>query len=256
MDVWPVLGYLIMDISNILEFIKKAHETTMPESRSSVTSAEVKKFLVDNKVTNFDQFVTEIKAGDSYYQNIALIDRYLPLFKLAFDQRDRIKTPDTLKIDQIDYNNDKLILNPTRLPLPLSPYNGQTINLQTQKALKLVNDATNSKRGGETDIQAIVRGLWENKDPSGKEVFRMEELFGVFQYLNGKDANLKTEFFNAMGTYIEKNYSNSQQVFDSLLGLIQSTDWSGSLKDMKEFAEKLAVNMSDEIFPDRNTGVI
>ena len=150
-------------------------------------------------------------------------------------------------------------------------YKGQTIDLDTNKALDYVRAALTgtslvqvpgvSKETNEAI--AVVHGLWENFDYTRERVVRMEELLGVSEYIKTLDNTDKTKdkdgetqqsrfkkaFFEQMGKYIKEKFGDdSQFTFDSLLALIQSTDWSDqdeTTQSLKTFCKDLAEGIAN-----------
>lgn len=134
-------------------------------------------------------------------------------------------------------------------------FKGQTLNLNSNNALKLVQEALKGNENADIKERAkvITKGLWENYDSLNNKVFRMEEILGVMLYADEtfkgneeQKKEFKSEFFKEMAKYIKENFGkDSQFIFDSLLALYQSTDWSGSDNDaleafVKELTEGIA----------------
>lgn len=139
-------------------------------------------------------------------------------------------------------------------------YKGQTLNLNPNNALRLVQEALKGNENADLKerAKAITKGLWENFDSSNKKTFRMEEILAVQQYIKTlaqeDQVKFKEEFFKEMGKYISdaNNGLDAKFVFNSLLYLYQSTDWSGTGNDD---LEKLIKGLAEGIASTEGFGI-
>lgn len=276
-------------ISGLQNLVKN---TAIDDSDKSVTKQDAKKFVQNKVDVNNDGKIDDFekKAGDlDELREMASVDlggyrgpdrdaliRAQISLKQALKELKPKEAPGILNRPGL-YNAEKsnLFKNPYCLTKDgtESPENkiwsdmrrlaeGKTLKLNTNRAYKLVDDAKNSKQSGETDMQAIVRGLWENDDytPDGarKRIFRMEEIKGALDYINQNSLD-KENFFKEMGSYIQKEFGEEAQfTLDSLLAVSQSTDWSGDGKttELRNFIGELGIGIAKNVslFVDKEAG--
>ncbi|MBI3590574.1 MAG: hypothetical protein HY094_04255 [Candidatus Melainabacteria bacterium] len=138
-----------------------------------------------------------------------------------------------------NYNiaGNPLLIRPTVSPLAQSlaatRMQGSSYNIDPGRARAIAQQAW--QEGGGT-INGLVRRLFENDDPSGMRIIRMEELVGAFQLLT--TAEQRTQFWQETAQYIRTQFAEGarQDAFDSFLALISSTDWN-SLSGIAGFRE-------------------
>jgi hypothetical protein len=174
--------------------------------------------------------------------------------------------------------NDELIRNPYDLADDSEDgrwsdmrrgFQGRTITINRGRAKELVTDTVNKVRlsnpSAEVDEQAraVVENLWANEDYVGgerRQVFRVGEIKGVLDYINslppGEREQFKQAFFKNMADYISNpgNGLDEQFVMDSLLQVLQSSDFSGDAQsqELGHFIKELTVGIAQNSSSFRN----
>lgn len=141
-------------------------------------------------------------------------------------------------------------------------FQGQTVEINRDDAKGLVTNIINNLKSSnptasvEDQAKAVVHGLWNNEDSVGgekRQVFRVEEIKGVLDYINAlpesEREQFKQAFFKEMANYISNpdNGLDQQFVMDSLLEAIQSTDFSGDPESeaLGNFMKELTVGVAE-----------
>lgn len=125
-----------------------------------------------------------------------------------------------------------------------SGFAGQTINVNVSAERENISQILNRNNG---NVGALVRELWTNGDSVGgtpTNVVRMTELIGAWAYI-GDNAELRNQFIQEMAAYVtnSQNGLDQQFVLDSLLQVIQSTDFTGQ-ESLGQFLKDLAVGIA------------
>src|SRR3989338_4611796 len=254
--------------------------TSRQETREILRSDDFDTFTEDGSKGVIDDRDNVSLLRDVLYSDLGAVrgkerakfEKIRERLRQELDQNPRlIEPPESLKNDKFDVRNASLIRDPYVLMLKddiESPENtewsrmrlaakGQEIKLKTSESLNMAQTVLKGKEGESLEERAkiLTKSFWENDDGSGKHVFRMDELHGVMEYMNTLPPDQKGEFFKAfqksMANYISdpKNGLDGQFVMDSLVALLQSTDWTGAdvkTKQMKSFVEGLATGIAGD----------
>ena len=140
-----------------------------------------------------------------------------------------------------------------------SGFAGQVVNVNLNAERENIRQILGKNNG---NVGALVRELWTSPDSIGGQathVVRMSELIGAWKYFENKP-DLRGQFIQEMAAYITdpKNGLDQQFVLDSLLQVIQSTEFDGEQKDLRKFLEELAIGIasSENFAGNKGDGVV
>ncbi|MBI1857685.1 MAG: hypothetical protein HYR97_00995 [Candidatus Melainabacteria bacterium] len=182
---------------------------------------------------------------------------------LRDNTRLREAPPDPAKAKKIE--NDPLIKNPYDLKdkdarARWSKERNKYIEKRIELDLVKEKNNINKQLGKDKNAANLVKALWTNDDSidgSKTNVIRMNELIGAWAATKN-DPALRKQFVQEMAKYIndKNNGLDPQFVLDSLLQVIQSTDFTGQ-KDLQNFLKEIALETAKGgDFAKRGDGVI
>ncbi|MBI1857684.1 MAG: hypothetical protein HYR97_00990 [Candidatus Melainabacteria bacterium] len=182
---------------------------------------------------------------------------------LLRDKGLRQKPPGQDKIAKV--KDDPLVRNPYDLPDKdaMTRWSRERNSFIDQRiTLDLNAEKNNIQRLlSETgSASGVVKALWTNDDSIGGKktnVLRMNELIGAWA-LGKTNPAFRKEFITEMARYVndKNNGLDPQFVLDSLLQVIQSTDFTGQ-EDLQNFLKEIAIEIAKTgDFAKRGDGVI
>ena len=267
MVVDPTIAFKILQ-----EIVKK----TAPKEGTNddeITGGEIRRFLdTDEKKTAGRVTEAELNTRDMALLRYAANDLRLDTFgKLNDSEKQELKQAQNLlqrllqnpgqlekppgynRFKKLGLENDLLIRNPHELAdLGMMDkwsqmrigYADKTIDINARQGKEYIAEFL----GKGNNVAALVKDFWTNGDSVegvNTHVFRMNEMIAAWEYSKETPA-FKDAFMAEMVNYINdpKSGLDKQFVLDSLLQVIQSTDFTGQ-KDLEGFIKELAENIAD-----------
>ena len=140
-------------------------------------------------------------------------------------------------------------------------FEGRTITINRDEARRVITNIIGELRRSNpsatvtNQTDAIVFNLWRNEDyvdGERRQVFRVEEMKGVLDYINSlpedKREEFKRAFKKSMADYVKNSANNLDQQFvmDSMMQILGSTDFSGDPQgeELKSFIKEVAIGLA------------
>ena len=265
--------------ANALKVLQNIVTQSTEGKDDEITRGEVRRALDTNK----DGFVSNKELNDANMDLLRLATdpsilnsekdpnkraqlqkaQELLLDLLRDNTRLREAPPDPAKAKKIE--NDPLIKNPYDLKdkdarARWSKERNKYIEKRIELDLVKEKNNINKQLGKDKNAANLVKALWTNDDSidgSKTNVIRMNELIGAWAATKN-DPALRKQFVQEMAKYIndKNNGLDPQFVLDSLLQVIQSTDFTGQ-KDLQNFLKEIALETAKGgDFAKRGDGVI
>lgn len=251
--------------------------TTEKKTDNEITQGEVRRFFDTNK----DDFASDPEINKEmdilrYAANTlelstvknpnkrAQLEQAQKLLRQLLNTKTFVKQAPPNPIANTPLANAPLIINPHELAdanamenwtAMRTSFQGKTIDINVTSERQSINNILNAHGG---NVSELVKELWQNGDSVNgmrTQVVRMNELIGAWAY-SKTDPDFKDSFIKEMANYINTSGLDKQFVLDSLLQVIQSTDFTGQ-EDLQGFLKDLALGIANNVDAFKNKdGVI